>query len=155
MPPKTFKTYVQGLSSATTPLAGTEPAIIIQGNAVVQCVADDFGEIAKPVSQQPSNFTLSASVNGTTFTDTGSSGQVNISFEDVHPIGQEFSFFVTDNAIQLEPHTISHTIQFWDGSNSRNTGWVLLDAPGKSITIKKISATVWAATAVNGAVDYD
>lgn len=38
----TFKNYVQGLDSCSTPLAGTEPTIIIQGNAVVQCTANDI-----------------------------------------------------------------------------------------------------------------
>lgn len=38
----TFKNYVQGLDSCSTPLAGTEPTVIIQGNAVVQCTANDI-----------------------------------------------------------------------------------------------------------------
>lgn len=111
------------------------------------------GELPKNIYQRNSDFTANG-ISGATYTDTGSSGQVNVAFFDA-PIGHEYSFFVTDNAIQLEPHTIGHTIQFWDGNNSRNTGWVLLGAPGKSITIKKISATVWAGIAVNGATDND
>ena len=43
MPPVSFKTFVQGSTAASTPLGGTEQIVIIQGNAVVQCVADDLG----------------------------------------------------------------------------------------------------------------
>lgn len=43
MPAVSFKTFVQGSTAASTPLGGTEQIVIIQGNAVVQCVADDLG----------------------------------------------------------------------------------------------------------------
>jgi len=43
MPPVSFKTFVQGSTAASTPLGGTEQIVIIQGNAVVQCVSDDLG----------------------------------------------------------------------------------------------------------------
>lgn len=114
-----------------------------------------FGELPKAVSAQSNNTSLGASANGVTFTDAGSAGTVRFDFEDVHPTGTEFSFFVTDNGIELNPGAVSQTIQFWDGSVSRNTPLVLLGAPGKSITIRKISATVWAGIAVNGAIDND
>lgn len=125
------------------------------GNIESQTGGEIFGEIPKAVSAQNNDTTLGANANGTTFTDTGSAGTVRLDFEDVHPIGIEFTFFVTDNGIELNPGAVSQTIQFWDGSVSRNTPLVLLGAPGKSITIKKISATVWAGIAVNGATDND
>jgi len=112
-------------------------------------------ELPKDVSIKTADFVIGESPNGTTFTDTGSAGTVRCDFEDAYPTGTEFTFFVTDNGIELNPGAVGQTIQFWDGSVSRNTPLVLLGAPGKSITIKKISATVWAGIAVNGATDND
>lgn len=112
-------------------------------------------ELPKAVFSNNGDFALSGYSNGTTFTDTGSGGTVRCDFEDGYPTGTEFHFFVTDNGIELNPGAVGHTIQFWDGSVSRNTPLVLLGAPGKSITIRKISTTVWAGIAVNGAVDND
>lgn len=134
---------------------GSQLIVAVTGEGIPCVIRQANVKTGAAIIARAENNTIDGWPSGTIFTDEGSSETVQLTFGD-SPIGTEYTFFVTDNAIELRPgDDIGHTIQFWDGSTSRDTGFVLLGSPGMSITIKKITSTKWAAIAVNGAVDND
>lgn len=118
MPAVSFKTFVQGSTAASTPLGGTEQIVIIQGNAVVQCVADDLGGgSSASVIVKTASFTAN-DASGTIYTNDGAGDVITATIADV-AVATEYTFigYPTGSNFYLQPDT-GITIHFFNVSTN-------------------------------------
>lgn len=124
MPPISFKSFVQGSTAASTPLGGTEQIVIIQGGAVVQCVADDLGGgggggSSASVIVKTANFTAN-DPSGTIYTNDGAGDAIIATIGNVSA-ATEYTFigYPTGSNFYLQPDT-GITINFFNFNGNTN-----------------------------------
>lgn len=150
-----YSEFVDALDAAAA-LDGTETVVVIQDGAPVETTTQDIADLgggaaAPTVSAKTADFTANGA-SGTVYTNVGASGKIFATLAD-SAIGTEYTFFsVADNEISIVPFTDESITWFDWQANAQKTanqsGPDGMAFVNNCVTLVKISATAWHATAV-------